>query len=133
MTAQRVTTDIDASDPRQRDLEPLFAAIDAKDAKAFAAFLTEKAKFRFGSAPAAEGRANIEAAVSDFFASLAGLSHVVNAVVTKDDMLFCEGETTYTRHDGRQVTVPFADVFVYEGEKIADYRIYADLGPLFEE
>ena len=133
MPSQRVTTDIDESDPRQRDLEPLFAAIDARDATAFAGFLTENASFRFGSAPATRGRAGIEAAVSDFFASLAGLSHVIDAVVSKGDRLFCEGETTYTRHDGRQVTVPFADVFIYEGEKIADYRIYADLGPLFEE
>ncbi len=133
MPTQRVTTEIDGTDTRQRDLEPLFAAIDAKDAKAFTEFLTEKASFRFGSAPATHGKAAIETAVSEFFASLAGLSHVINAVVTKGDMLFCEGETTYTRHDGKDVVVPFADVFEYEGDKIAEYRIYADLAPLFAD
>ena len=133
MATQRIRAEIDESDPRQRDLEPLFAAIDAKDAKAFTGFLTEKASFRFGSSPAARGAAEIEAAVSEFFASLKGLSHVVNAVVTKGDMLFCEGETTYTRHDGKDVVVPFADVFEYENEKIAEYRIYADLAPLFAD
>ena len=49
------------------------------------------------------------------------------------DLLFCEGETTYTRHDGKQVVVPFADVFEYVDNRISDYRIYADLGPLFAD
>lgn len=124
---------MDAADSRQRDLEPLFAAIDAMDVEAFTGFLTDNASFRFGSAPAACGKAAIEAAVGEFFASLAGLSHVITAMATRGDMLFCEGETTYTRHDGKNVVVPFADVFEYEGGKIAEYRIYADLAPLFAE
>jgi uncharacterized protein (TIGR02246 family) len=133
MQASRLKTDIDAGDARQRSLESLFAAIDAQDAQTFASFLTEDASFRFGSAPAARGREAIIEAVSAFFESLAGLSHVLTAVATKGDMLFCEGETTYTRHDGKAVVVPFADVFEYEGDKIAEYRIYADLAPLFAE
>ncbi len=133
MSTHRIRAEIDDSDSRQRQLEPLFAAIDAMDAAAFTGFLTEDASFRFGSAPPARGKAGIEAAVSEFFASLAGLSHVVTAVVTRDDMLFCEGETTYTRHDGKKVVVPFADVFEYENGKIAEYKIYADLAPLFAE
>ncbi len=133
MQITKLHTEIDADDARQTSLEPLFAAIDAKDADGFAAFLTNDASFRFGSAPAAKGRAAIIEAVSAFFDSLAGLSHVITAVATRDDMLFCEGETTYTRHDGKDVVVPFADVFEYEGDKIAEYRIYADLAPLFAE
>lgn len=133
MPTKKVSAEIDTSDARQRSLEPLFAAIDARDAEAFADFLTDDASFRFGSAPAAIGRAAIIEGVNAFFDSLAGISHVLTAVATKGDMLFCEGETTYTRHDGKQVVVPFADVFEYEGEKIAEYRIYADLAPLYAE
>ena len=133
MQENRIRAEIDASDPRQRDLAALFSAIDAQDPAAFTSFLTDDASFRFGSAPAVRGKADIEAAVTEFFSQLAGLSHVLNTVVAKDAMLFCEGETTYTRHDGKAVVVPFADVFEYEGGKIADYRIYADLAPLFAE
>ena len=46
----------------------LFAAIDARDADAFAAFLAEDGEFRFGNAPAVRGRAAIRAAVAGFFA-----------------------------------------------------------------
>jgi limonene-1,2-epoxide hydrolase len=133
MQAKKVQTEIDATDPRQESLEAVFAAIDAKDAERFAGFLTDDARFRFGSAPAVSGRNAIVGAVSAFFDSLAGLCHVLTAVATRGDLLFCEGETTYTRHDGKSVVVPFADVFEYDGEKIADYRIYADLAPLFAE
>ncbi len=133
MQAKKVHTEIDSSDARQQSLEPLFAAIDKQDARGFAEFLTDDASFRFGSAPAVTGRAAIIEAVSAFFASLAGVSHRITAVATRGDMLFCEGETTYTRHDGKAVVVPFADVFEYAGDKIADYRIYADLAPLLAE
>lgn len=133
MPMKKVHAEIDTRDARQRSLEPLFAAIDSKDAEAFADFLTDDASFRFGSAPAATGRAAIVEGVAAFFESLAGVSHVLTAVATRGDTLFCEGETTYTRHDGKEVVVPFADVFKYEGEKITDYRIYADLAPLYAE
>jgi limonene-1,2-epoxide hydrolase len=128
-----VRTEIDPDDPRQRSLEALFAAIDARNAREFADFLTEDARFRFGSAPAVSGRAAIIEAVAGFFESLAAVSHIITAVSAKGDMLFCEGTTTYTRHDGKEVVVPFADVFEYEAEKIAEYRIYADLAPLYAD
>ncbi len=133
MQASKVQTTIDTGDARQQSLEALFAAIDARDAAGFADFLTDDARFRFGSAPAVTGRADIVEAVDAFFASLAGVNHVITAVATRDDMLFCEGETTYTRQDGRKVVVPFADVFEYAGDRIADYRIYADLTPLYAD
>ena len=133
MQAKIVHTEFDDSDARQQSLEALFTAIDAKDAAGFAEFLTENASFRFGSAPAVTGRADIIEAVSAFFASLARVSHKITAVATRGDRLFCEGETTYTRHDGKAVVVPFADVFEYAGDKIADYRIYADLAPLYAD
>lgn len=133
MQTTKLQTRIDETDVRQRDLEALFAAIDAKDAERFASFLTEDASFRFGSAPAVRGRAGIIVAVNAFFDSLAGLSHRITSVATKGDTLFCEGETTYTRPDGKEVVVPFADVFDYEADKIAAYRIYADLAPLYAD
>ena len=99
----------DAARSRRDRLTDLFAAIDGKDADRFVEFLT------------ADGS----------FDSIRGLSHEINAVFGSGDTLFCEGETTYTRHDGSTVTVPFADVFEYDGELIAEYKIYADIGPLY--
>jgi limonene-1,2-epoxide hydrolase len=118
---------------REASLDALFTSIDSKDVNGFLDFLTETASFRFGSSPAVRGHEAIAETVGAFLDSLGGLSHRLTAVATRGDTLFCEGETTYTRKDGREVVVPFADVFEYEGDKIAEYKIYADVSPLYAE
>jgi ketosteroid isomerase-like protein len=114
-------------------LTGLFAAIDAKDTPRFVDFLTEDATFRFGSAPAATGREAIAHAVGGFFDTIAGLSHTVDKVWSGSGTLMCEGDVCYTRHDGSQVTIPFADAFDMRGDKISGYRIYIDISPLYTE
>ena len=114
-------------------LPELFSAIDAKDAEAFVGFLTEDASFRFGSAPAAVGRVAIRQALDAFFGSIEGLSHSIKRVWADADTIACEGEVTYTRLDGRDVVVPFADVFDMRGERISAYKIYIDVAPLYAE
>ena len=113
------------------DTGGLFAAIDAQDGAAFVSYLTDDAVFRFGSAPPVRGRAAVQAAVEGFFGSIAGLSHEIHKTLCEGSTLVLEGEVTYTRHDGRKVVVPFVDVFEYAGDKIADYKIYADISPLY--
>ena len=116
-----------------RDTGGLFAAIDAQDGAAFVSFLTDDAVFRFGSAPPAQGRAAVQAAVEGFFGSIAGLSHSIDRTAGQGNTLFLEGKVTYTRHDGGQVVIPFVDVFEYEGELIAEYKIYIDISPLYAD
>ncbi len=110
---------------------PLFRSIDAMDAGRFASFLTEDAVFRFGNAPEARGREAIRALVAGFFEMIAGLEHRVTDTWAQPGTVVCRGEVTYTRKDGTQLTVPFADVLVMRGESIADYRIYMDVSQLF--
>ena len=116
-----------------RDTGGLFAAIDAQDGAAFASFLTDSAVFRFGSAPPVQGRAAVQAAVEGFFDSVAGLSHSIDKTLSEGSTLVCEGEVTYTRHDGRTIAIPFVDVFEYEGDLIAEYKIYIDIAPLYAD
>ena len=113
------------------DIGGLFAAIDAQDSAAFVSYLTDGAVFRFGSAPAVQGREAIQAAVGGFFASIAGLSHRIDRTVRDGDTLVCEGEVTYRRHDGTELTLPFADVFEYDGGLISHYKIYMDIAALY--
>jgi uncharacterized protein (TIGR02246 family) len=111
----------------------MFAAIDARDSAGFAAYLTEDAVFRFGSAPPVQGRDAIQAAVDGFFTTIAGCSHKTAKSLRQDDTVVCEGEVTYQRHDGSSVTLPFTDIFEYDGELIAHYKIYIDIAPLYAE
>ena len=114
-------------------LDRLFAAIDAMDTDAFLGCLTPDASFRFGSGPEVAGHAAVGEAVSGFFATIAGLRHTLNRTIEDDDALVCLGDVTYTRHDGSEITLPFANVFALDGGVISDYRIYADIGPLYSD
>jgi ketosteroid isomerase-like protein len=114
-------------------LDDLFAAIDAKDPEAFAAFLTEDGEFRFGSAPAVVGRDNVAEAVRGFFDTIDGLSHSVIRLWRDQGSLACEGEVCYRRHDGQEVIIPFVNVFDCEAGLISKYRIYIDIAPLYAE
>jgi limonene-1,2-epoxide hydrolase len=113
--------------------DDLFASIDAKDTTNFLGFLTEDAVFRFGSAPVVQGQAAIRLAVDGFFDSIAGSSHKMNKPLRDGSRLVCEGEVTYRRHDGTEVTLPFTNVFELDGELISHYKIYIDITPLYAE
>ena len=114
-----------------RDTGGLFAAIDRQDAAAFVGYLTDAAVFRFGSAPAVQGRDAVRAAVNGFFGTIAGCSHTVQKTISSGSTLVCEGEVTYSRHNGTEITLPFTDVFEFEGDLIAHYKIYMDIAPLY--
>ncbi len=116
-----------------RDTGGLFAAIDRQDAAAFVGYLTDDAVFRFGSAPAVNGRDAIRAAVDGFFGTIAGCSHTLHNTISSGSTLVCEGEVTYTRHNGTEITLPFTDIFEYEADLIAHYKIYMDVAPLYAE
>ncbi|HNP64768.1 MAG TPA: nuclear transport factor 2 family protein [Woeseiaceae bacterium] len=119
--------------PKQLMLQDLFATIDAMDATAFAGFLTDDAHFRFGSTPAVRGKAAIAEAVATFLSSIAALRHSVDFVTSQANVLVAEGSVNYTRHDGSQIALPFADVFTMDGSKISNYKIYMDIAPLYAE
>jgi hypothetical protein len=40
---------------------------------------------------------------------------------------------TYQRHDGSEISLPFTDIFEYDGDLIAHYKIYMDIGPLYAD
>ena len=117
----------------RHQLEELFAAIDSRNTDAFLEFLTEDGAFRFGSAPTIHGRDNIRGVLNDFFASIAGLQHTIGNVIASGDTLICEGTVEYERLDSRAVSIPFANVFEYAGQRIAEYKIYIDIGPLYAD
>lgn len=115
------------------NFERLFASIDAMDTESFLGFIREDATFRFGSSPAVKGHAEIAAAVGGFFSSFAALRHDLQRLVADGNAVVCEGEVTYTRHDGSAITLPFANVFETDDGLISLYRVYIDIGPLYAQ
>jgi SnoaL-like domain len=114
----------------------LFETIDAMDAEGFAAAFTPEGSFRFGNAGPVTGREAVRDAVAGFFASLGGLSHRVTGVWTgtweHGPVRSVEAEVTYTRKDGSVTPpIPATSTLRMRGDLIQDYRIFADLAPLF--
>ena len=112
-------------------LERLFKTIDAKDAEGFAQFLTEDAVFRFGNGEPARGRPAVRDAVAGFFAGVKSLRHTLSESWSHPDVLVMHGEVTYTRHDGSQLSVPFANVFKLNGTLVREYLVFADVSKLW--
>lgn len=112
-------------------LSRLFATIDRMDAGGFVSFLSEEASFRFANAPVVYGKENIHSVISNFFSNIKGIRHTIEGAWEQGEVVICEGEVTYMRHDGQELTLPFVDIFRMSGTFIADYRIYMDISPLF--
>ena len=112
------------------NFEKLFASIDAMDTESFLGFIAEDCTFRFGSSPPVTGRDGIRASVNDFFSMFAALRHDLGRVIADEHGIVCEGQVTYTRHDGSKITLPFCNVFEASSGLISQYRIYIDMGPL---
>jgi ketosteroid isomerase-like protein len=111
--------------------ERLLAVVDAGEADNFVELLAPNAEFRFGNAPAIVGRPASQAAVAAFFAAIASSRHRLLGTWNGAAGTVCEGEVTYTRHDGCVLRVPFVNVLELKGAKISSYRIYIDNSALF--
>jgi limonene-1,2-epoxide hydrolase len=109
----------------------VFKAIDVRDVDRFLTFLDPDARFRFASAPTVTGHDAIAVAVTGFFETIAGLQHELTNIVSSGSMLVCEGDVTYTRLAGSNVTLPFVNIFEFDDGLICDYRIYVDVAPLY--
>ena len=118
---------------KEARFDALFSAIDSKNTEAFLSFLTEDARFRFGSAPEVRGRAAIRDAVNGFFSTIAGSKHQLDQVIVDGTTLVCEGSVNYQRLDDHELTVPFVDVLEYAGDQISAYKIYIDISPLYAD
>jgi hypothetical protein len=109
----------------------LFRAIDARDPAKFVSFLAPDASFRYGSAAPVAGREAIAQAVAGFFGTIQALEHRLLYQWQDAASRVCEGEVTYTRHNGSKITLPFVVVLRPRAGLIQDYRIYVDIAPLY--
>jgi ketosteroid isomerase-like protein len=114
-----------------RDVAQLFADIDAFDPDKFVAHLTPDATFRFANAEQVTGRAAVREAVAGFFSTIDGLTHYVRNVYEVGETVVTQIDVEYRRKDGKTVTVPNADILVYDGDLVRDWQIYIDIAPVY--
>ena len=112
-------------------IHDLFQVIDAQDTESFLAFLTDDVFFRFGNADPIHGKNNVANVIKGFFESIKDIQHDITESWARDDKVVCYGFVTYTRHDNSTLTVPFANIFHMQDDKIREYLIYADISQLY--
>jgi len=111
----------------------LFRALDAFDADTLASFLTDDAVFVFGNAEPVRGKQAIHGVVAGFFTSINAIRHDLLETWTLLQVVICRGTVTYTRHNGSQLRVPFANIFKLQNGLIQDYLIYVDNSQLYTQ
>ncbi len=114
----------------KEQMTKIFAAIDRKDTDAFVSFLSDDAIFRFANAPVVRNKEDIRKVVILFLSNIKSSRHRVLGVWQEDNIVICEGEVIYTRHNGSELTLPFVDILRMRGDLITDYRVYIDISPL---
>jgi ketosteroid isomerase-like protein len=114
-----------------RDIAAIFADIDAFDPDKFVAHLTPNAKFRFANADPVTGREAVKEAVTGFFSSIDGLTHHILNVYESGETVIAQIDVEYRRKDGKSVTVPNADILVFDGDLVRDWQIYIDVTPVY--
>ena len=114
-----------------RDIAAIFADIDAFDPDKFVAHLTPDAKFRFANANPVTGREAVKEAVTGFFSSIDGLTHHILNVYESGETVIAQIDVEYRRKDGKSVTVPNADILVFDGDLVRDWQIYIDVTPVY--
>src|SRR5580704_14182796 len=112
-----------------RDVAPIFADIDAFDPDKFVAHLTPDVTFRFGNADPVVGRDAVKEAVSGFFSTIGGLTHHILNIYEAGETAIAKIDVEYLRKDGKSVTVPNADILLFEGDLVRDWQIYIDVTP----
>ena len=114
-----------------RNTRAIFADIDAFDPDKFVSHLTDDVTFRFGNGEPVVGRANVREAVAGFFTTIAGLTHHILNVYDAGAVSIAQIDVEYVRKDGKHVTVPNADILVFDGDLVSNWQIYIDLAPVF--
>jgi hypothetical protein len=120
----------------QRYVADLFDAVDALDATAFAERFADDGTFRFGNAPAVVGRRQIAENVAGFFSAIGGLKHAIVGVCSGawegGAVTSVETTVTYRRKDGTVTdALPVTSTLRMRGDLIADFRVFADISPVF--
>jgi ketosteroid isomerase-like protein len=108
----------------------LFARGEAFDSGGFTEFFIDNPVYQFGNYEPCLDKGAIYHSVEAFFSQVSALYHDIKMMWETDNGVFVEMDVTYWRKDGSEITLPCADIFRFEGEKVAELRIFMDANPV---
>jgi ketosteroid isomerase-like protein len=104
---------------------------DTRTADEFASYFTENAFFQFGNSPPLIGRKAIWESSIAFRQQLKSVTHEIKSMWEVGEVVICEMDVTYVRHDEKVLRLPCTDTIRFQGEKLQELRVYMDISPLF--
>ena len=110
----------------------IIEATDAADVNWVSDLVTDDIRLQFGSTEPTVGKQVLIDGAVAFNASIASIRHDINALWTVEpDVVVTEMMVHYERLDGQGVSLPCTNIFRVRDGKIADYRVYMDIAPVF--
>lgn len=111
-----------------------FRDADKLDLPLLMSWFADDIDLRIAIMPPVIGWTNVEKSFADFWANLSGMSHRAEELVVKGDNGAQMSIVTYTRKDGKVVSMPVAShIRRKSGGKFDRLWIYIDIGPLFAD
>ena len=109
----------------------LIRAVDAADQNAIATLTARDVHFRFGNADPTDTQSELLAAAQSFRDAIADLRHtILDLWEVGDGMVVALMDVHYRRLDGRELNLPYCNVFGVRDGVVNDYRIYMDVNPV---
>lgn len=115
-------------------LQALYDPADRLDPAGFASRFAPDATLRFANSAEVAGRAQIQASLEGFFATITSMSHRLVHVWEHGQHAAMESVVTYGRADGGRVEIPAVTTYTRapSGE-VTSCRIYCDISPVYTE
>src|SRR4051812_31512847 len=109
-----------------------FDKVDSQDLDGLGALCADDVTMVFANQEPLIGRAAVLAGNTGFYSSIKGLSHHIRNEWTFGATSIAETDVTYSRLDGKQVTLPATTIWdVDDTGLISQIRIFVDLAPVF--
>jgi limonene-1,2-epoxide hydrolase len=107
------------------------AAVDRGDFPAFIASVSDDVYHQFGNGDPTTDKATFVTAASEILGAMKSISHkILHIWEVEAGVVVALMDVTYTRLDGRQITLPCSNLFRLRGSLIYDYRVYMDINPV---
>lgn len=112
-------------------VDRLFGAVERGDLDAYLECFTEDAEYKAANVPAVFGHEAIKQFGAQMKPLFDKVAHTVKNSWRHGDTVVCEMDLSYTRKDGKVVTVPCLDIIRLKDDKVKSLRAYLDATPAF--
>ncbi len=127
-----MTSIVTATSDARAFLAAFSAAVDARNGADVGAFFAPDGTFVFANMPPVRGPHAIADANDQFFGAIAGIRHEIVDVWDVESHIVARLTVTYTRHDGKTVSLPSVNVVRRAADgSIKEFQVYMDIAPVF--